>query len=150
TPHYVSDGAFAVRTARGWRAQGICACVGGPSVFYGGASFRFREADFEGAPEIAADSGAEWPLGYDDLEPYYCAAERLLGVAGEEGADPTEPRRSEPYPFRPLPVSATGRRMADAASDLGLRPFRIPMAIDGGACRACLTCDAFACAVSAK
>src|SRR5690606_30453530 len=54
------------------------------------------------------------------------------------------------YPLPPLPLAEPSRRVAAAAATRGLRPFRIPMAIDGSACRSCTNCDAFACAVSAK
>ena len=97
----MSLGSLSVRTRRGWKAQGICACVGGPSVFYGGASFRYREADFQPSPEIVGSSEARWPLSYGELEPFYGWAETLLGVAGEAGSDPTEPFRSNPFPQTP-------------------------------------------------
>ncbi len=47
-------------------------------------------------------------------------------------------------------LADASRRIADAARSLGMHPFRIPLAISGGTCRACTTCDAFACAVGAK
>ena len=142
TPHYL-------------RAEGICACVGGASVFYGGASFRFREADFQPPPEIAGGTGADWPIGYADLEPHYTAAERLLGVAGETGADPTEPPRSGGYACAPAPLAPISERIATAGERLGLHPFRIPLALnllDGErtVCQACITCDGYACRVGAK
>jgi choline dehydrogenase-like flavoprotein len=150
TEHYPADSAYRVRRGRGWTTQRLCTCVGGPSVFYGGASFRFRERDFAADPAIAGESGAAWPIGYADLEPFYTAAEDLLGVAGSTGEDPTEPPRSAPYPHPPAPLAEPSRRIAGAARALGLRPFRIPLAISGPACVACTTCDAFACAVGAK
>jgi choline dehydrogenase-like flavoprotein len=155
TPYHAADSAYRVHQGRRWSTQNLCTCVGGPSVFYGGASFRYREGDFAPGEEIVGDSGAEWPFGYAELEPYYTEAERLLGVAGAAGEDPTEPPRSAPYPQRPAPLSAAAGRIADAARGLGLRPFRIPLAINhdpavGAPCQACTTCDAFACAVSAK
>src|SRR5690606_4879266 len=140
TPHYTTASDYSLRTRLGWRPQGICACVGGPSVFYGGASFRFRVEDFTPPPEIRADDGIAWPLSYDDLEPFYTRAECLLGVSGEAGGDPTEPPRSLPYPQRPPPLAPPSQRIAGAARGLGLRPFPIPMAIDGGRCVACTTC----------
>ncbi|HYH83588.1 MAG TPA: GMC family oxidoreductase [Longimicrobium sp.] len=156
TPFYAADAAYDVHTGAGKPArERLCTCVGGPSVFYGGASFRFRERDFGVSPEIVDGSGAAWPLGYGDLEPFYGRAERLLGVAGEAGADPTEPPRSTPYPQRPRRLSAASRMIGGAAESLGLHPFPIPLAINGaaesgGVCQACTTCDTFACAVSAK
>src|ERR687891_641032 len=54
--------------------------VGGPSLYFAAVSSRFREADFEPAPEIVGESGAEWPDRYADLELWYGAAEALLGI----------------------------------------------------------------------
>ncbi|HET7275549.1 MAG TPA: GMC family oxidoreductase [Longimicrobiaceae bacterium] len=155
TRHYTKETPYRVLQSRRWEEQGICACVGGPSVFYGGASFRYREQDFTPRPDITAGSGAEWPIDYADLAPHYTEAERLLGVAGRAGDDPTEPPRSGPYPAAPAPIATTSRRIADAARGLGLHPFRIPLAISSqaegeGGCVACTTCDGFACAVGAK
>lgn len=150
TPHYTHETRYLSRAFGRWRSQGITACVGGPSVFYGGASFRFREADFEPPRELVADSAAEWPISYADLEPDYGRVERLLNIAGLAGVDPTEPFRSAPFPAAPMPLAGPSPLIERSALALGLRPFRIPMAIDGDSCRSCTTCDAFACAVSAK
>jgi choline dehydrogenase-like flavoprotein len=131
-------------------------CVGGPSVFYGGVSIRFREADFEPDPDIVGGSGACWPYDYPELEPFYTRAERILDVAGELRDDPTEPPHSEPYPQPPAPLSETSARVQGAARSLGLHPFRLPLAInyrtgtERAACIACTTCDTFACAIGAK
>jgi choline dehydrogenase-like flavoprotein len=153
TPAYAPDSAFRVLQGRRWTDQNLCTCVGGPSVYYGGSSFRFREGDFARAPEIVDGSGAAWPIGYGALEGFYTRAEALLGVSGQAGADPTEPPRSAPYPHPPAPLAEPSRRIDAAARSLGLHPFPIPLAIryagDDG-CRRCTTCDAFACAVGAK
>jgi choline dehydrogenase-like flavoprotein len=155
TPAYAPETAYRVHQGRRWSTQNLCTCVGGPSVFYGGASFRYREADFAPGEEIVGGSGAEWPVGYGDLEPYYTEAERLLGIAGTAGIDPTEPPRGAPYPQPAAPLSPAAERIAAAARGLGLHPFPIPLAINrdpaaGGTCVSCVTCDAFACAVGAK
>ena len=118
--------------------------VGGMSVFYGGASLRLRPADF-----------ARWPFDYQDLEPFYSEAERLLGVHGAAGADPLEPPRSAAYPFPPIPYSAPAERIRKAGEALGFRPFPIPLALnfsgqDGPRCVRCNTCDGFPCAIEAK
>ena len=149
TPAYTTETAYRVRQGGRWEREGICACVGGPSVFYGGAAFRFRVEDFTPPPEIVADSGARWPFGYDELEPFYLRAEQLLGVAGHAGEDPTEPPRSGDYPRRPVPLAPISRRIADAARGLGLHPFRVPLAFDER-CGGCLYCDGYACHSGAK
>ena len=130
-------------------------CVGGQSIFFGGVALRFREADFLPTPEERA-AGAAWPFGYDELEPWYSAAERILGVAGRAGEDPTEPWRSGPYQHDLPPLSVTSARIAEAAAHRGFTPFPLPLAINYGAaagrspCVGCTSCDCYACAISAK
>jgi choline dehydrogenase-like flavoprotein len=156
TPYYTMESPYEV--SAGWRRYraGSWQCVGGQSVFYGGASYRFRECDFEPDADIVGNSGAEWPFRYTDLEPFYAHAERLLGVAGETGSDVTEPPRSAPYPQHTAPLSRTAQAVADAARRLGLTPSRIPLAIsyeareDRRACVRCGNCDGYACAAEAK
>lgn len=130
-------------------------CVGGPSIYYGGVSLRYRERDFIPTPEERA-AGAEWPYTYAELEPYYAAAERIIGVAGVSGGDPTEPPRSTPFPQALPPLSRIGQRIADASERLGHSPFRLPLAINYGRvsdrsnCIGCSTCDCYPCAIGAK
>jgi choline dehydrogenase-like flavoprotein len=77
--------------------------------------------------------------------------ERLLGVTGDERRDPTAPPRRSPLPAPPLPPGPTARRLSGAAEALGLRPFRLPVAVArDDRCTACGRCDGFACAVAAK
>src|SRR5260370_22480313 len=64
--------------------------AGGGTVHYGAVSWRFHPDDFRarshtieryGAAAIPADSSlADWPLSYQDLEPFYDRAEYELGV----------------------------------------------------------------------
>jgi choline dehydrogenase-like flavoprotein len=156
TPHCSRDLRYRCESGSYQPEVGVAACVGGPSVFYGCVSFRFRERDFEGDPGVVADSGAAWPYRYDELEPYYAEAERLLGVAGDDAADPTAPPRSAPYPQPPAALAPISRRIAEAAAALGLHPFHLPLAINHGElegrarCIGCRTCDTFACAIEAK
>ena len=44
---------------------------------------------------------ADWPLTYDELEPYYAEVEKAIGVAGRAGANPFAAWRSGPYPMPP-------------------------------------------------
>ena len=43
--------------------------------------------------------GRDWPIGYDDLEPFYCDAEDLIAVSGDSTSGPHV--RSRPYPLPP-------------------------------------------------
>ena len=146
------------RVNAGWRRStiGSVNCVGGQSVFYGGASFRFREADFESNPYIVGDSGAAWPFRYADLEPAYAQVERLLCVAGENHTDLTEPPRSAPFTHALGALAPSSQAIANAATRLGMHPSRIPLAIafdpqaEQARCIRCGTCDGYACAAEAK
>lgn len=126
--------------------------VGGHTKFYGTAMFRFRERDFDG---LQHDEGAtpRWPIRYADLEPWYGEAERLFGVRGQAGTDPTEPPRSTPYAHPPVPHEPVLARIEQRLRAMGLRPFPMPSAIDfgpGGRCRRCPNCDAIPCQIDAK
>lgn len=126
--------------------------VGGKSKFYGAALYRFRENDFE---ERELDGGVSpgWPIRYDDLEPYYCEAEAIYRVHGGSDGDPTEPHRSQPYPYPPLPHDPLVARLADRLSQKGIPTAPIPRGIDyrhGGACTLCAQCDVHYCVRDAK
>lgn len=154
TPAYSLEAPYRVRCAGREREVGAASCVGGASVFFGGVAMRLRERDFE--PGLEAATGGDWPWRYGHFEAHYAEAERLLAVTGRAGDDPAGPWRSCAYPHPPAPLSPTSRLIAKAAGGLGLRPFRLPLAIDyrGEAgrpgCLECGSCDTFACAVQAK
>ena len=126
--------------------------VGGHTKFYGAAMFRFRERDF-GALEHEDGVSPAWPITYADLEPYYDEAERLFGVRGTAGLDPTEPPRRGPYLHPAIPHEPVIAEVAERLKGQGLHPFPMPAAVDfgaGGTCQRCGTCDAFPCRVDAK
>ncbi len=99
---------------------------------------------------------ADWPLHYDELEPYYAAAERAIGVAGQAGANPFAAWRSGPYPMPPG-APMYGATLSSAASErVGLHPYPAPTAAnsvpyDGRpACNNCGFCGGFGCPIHAK
>jgi choline dehydrogenase-like flavoprotein len=156
SPYYSKESGYRVHAGGYGLYQPGVFCVGGPSVFYGAVALRYREMDFTPDPGIVGRSGARWPFLYHDLEPYYTRAERLLHVAGDDSGDPTRPPRSAGYPQQPAPLARVSERFRDAARELGLAPFPLPLSIDYAprdgrrACERCRTCDMFACAVEAK
>jgi len=129
--------------------------VGGNTKFYGAALFRLRKEDFG---EIRHHGGISpaWPIAYDDMEPYYLAAEHLYEVRGERGGDPTEPYASGDYRFPRVPHEPRIGRLHDDLTKLGVRPFHVPLGVrlDTGSptsrCIRCATCDGFPCLVWAK
>ncbi|MFQ5604214.1 MAG: GMC family oxidoreductase [bacterium] len=156
TEHYSKETPYRVLEGGNSPIMGAYTCVGGPSVFYGAVSMRLRKEDFEVESHIVGDSGAKWPYKYADLEPYYSQAEKILNIAGEAGYDPSEPFRSRDYPQPLNGLSPTSSLIKDAAKELGLNPFRLPLAINYAAnngkerCAECTTCDTYACALEAK
>jgi choline dehydrogenase-like flavoprotein len=130
--------------------------VGGNTKFYGAVLFRMRERDFGEVRHVDGISPA-WPIGYEDLEPYYTRAEQLYHVHGERKVDPFEPPASGPYPYPPM---SDEPRIAQLRADLekaGLSPFWLPMGImideerpERSPCIRCATCDGFPCLVNAK
>jgi choline dehydrogenase-like flavoprotein len=131
---------------------GIQYFVGGNTKVYGAALARMRREDFA---EYRLEDGVSpaWPITYDDLEPYYGRAERLYRVHGVTGEDPTEPPRSSPYPFPPVPDEPVIAELRARLRRQGLHPYSLPLGIDlaeEGTCIRCGTCDGFPCRVGAK
>ena len=54
--------------------------MGGRTNHWGRISLRFGPKDFKGKSEDGL--GDDWPIGYDDVKPYYDRVDRLLGVFG--------------------------------------------------------------------
>ncbi len=155
TPQYDKNSPLRVDSGGNKPFMGQYSCVGGPSVYYGGVSFRFREKDFDPPADIIGNSGAEWPISYNDLEVYYDEAEKLLNISGESGVDPTEPHRNSEFPQKKGELAAVSKKVKASAEKLGLKPFHLPLAINyhdssRSVCQECTTCDTFACAVHAK
>ena len=135
------------------------AAVGGATLAYGAAAWRYKREDFRMKSTYGAVEGTsleDWPISYDDLEPYYERAEYELGVSGLAGADPFAEPRNKPYPVPPLPINAQGEIVRDAGLRLGWHPFPPPFAILTAPykgrvpCIQCAWCLAHACEVEAK
>ena len=112
--------------------------------------------------DAASANFADWPFGYDDLEPFYAEAEQLYGAQGRNGDNVFESRRSRPYPMPPGVGMYVSRLLADAARQVtlpgvgALRPHTYPAAInsrfrDGRPpCMDCGHCSGFGCTIHAK
>jgi choline dehydrogenase-like flavoprotein len=134
------------------------ATVGGGGVHADGKLPRFRPEDFQpvsaAGPMPDADL-ADWPVTYDEMEPYYTAAEYLIGVSGSPD-NPFAPWRSAPYPMPPGPPMYGALLSAQAATDLGYHPYEAPtgansVPYDGRpACINCGHCAHYGCPVHAK
>ena len=149
--------------------------VGGTSIHWTAQSWRLMPWNFRERSETIARYGpgaipagstlTDWPISYDDLEPWYDKVEYLHGVSGkagnlngtidERGNVFEGPRRRE-YPLAPLRRTGYTELMRDAAKRLGWHPFAGPSAIrsapyDGlGACVYHGFCTWGGCHVDAK
>ena len=102
--------------------------VGGNSKMYGSALLRLRREDFS---ELRHSEGVSpaWPIGYEELDPYYLEAERMFHVHGRRGEDPSEPNAEAPFPFPPVEHEPAIAALDAAWSRQGLRPFHLPLGI---------------------
>ncbi len=100
--------------------------VGGSSAHYTANFWRFHENDFHERSLLGGIAGtgfADWPISYQELEPYYTKVEWEVGVSGLAYASPFDPPRTKPYPMPPLPVKSSGVLLERGARKLGLHAF---------------------------
>jgi choline dehydrogenase-like flavoprotein len=130
---------------------GNYAFVGGNTKFYGAVLLRYRAEDFAPLRHMGGVTPG-WPLSYAALEPWYAKAEALYRVRGDGTGDPSEPPRSTPYPFPPVPDEADITALRHAFAAQGLHPSALPLGVDLDAWlqRAPTTWDAFPCTTGAK
>jgi choline dehydrogenase-like flavoprotein len=135
------------------------ACVGSGTATYGAMAWRFNPKDFRMKSTYGCPEGStleDWPISYDDLEPYYTKAEWEIGVSGDDSTNPFKGPRSKPLPMPPLPPTREHKILWDAALRLGLHPFHISMARNSipyngrPPCMRCRWCVGFLCEVNAK
>lgn len=92
--------------------------VGGSTLHYTAYVPRSQPDDFR--LQTAFGVGCDWPLAYDDLEPYYDEVERALGVSGPSPYPWGPPRRTA-YPLAPLPMNGAAQLMRRGCDALGIR-----------------------------
>jgi len=113
--------------------------VGGSVVHWGGALRRCHPHHFRYLTHVRESFGerrlpeghtlADWPVGYDELEPYYTELEYLIGVAGDERSSPGL-HRSRPYPLPPLRPFRMAEAFRTATEGMGLHPYPTPVAVN--------------------
>ena len=124
--------------------------VGGSTLHWGGLVDRFWPSDFYSADKWG--HGINWPISYKDLEPYYCDAEKELGVSGKP--HPLDPPRSQPYPMSEFPPRHGEETWLKVADKLGVSLNSASHARNSKAyggrpqCKAFAVCNA--CPISAR
>jgi choline dehydrogenase-like flavoprotein len=130
--------------------------LGSGTFVYGAQAWRFHPDDFRmasryGVPEDS--SLADWPLGYDDLAPWYEWVEWEVGVSGAGG---TGGPRARDYPMPPVPQYAKAAILKRGAAALGIETMSPPLLINTrpyggrGACIECGSCVGFPCPSNGK
>lgn len=123
--------------------------IGGTSIHYHAQSWRLKPWDFKTVTEVTKRYGKsyipqgstveDWPISYDELEPYYDVAEIEVGVSGKAGnikgkidkeGNIFEGPRQREYPMPHLRTCDYLEHMKKAARSLGWNPFHSPAAIN--------------------
>lgn len=123
--------------------------VGGGTSVFGGAMLRPSREDFHPGKfygDRIPRSIWDWPIAYDHLEPFFDEAENLYQVAGDS-EDDFGPLGAPQHGFNGenMPLTPINQRLIRANRARGLKPFRLPLAIDGKRCLRCDACAGFAC-----
>ena len=165
---------------RNWGAFMLGNGVGGAGVHWNAETFRFLPSDFitkshltqrYGANFLPADMTVQdWGVTYNDLEPHYDTFEYLCGTSGQagnlkgkilDGGNPFEGARSRPYPTPPMKQGYGHTLFAEAAKQLGYKPYpqpsgnlsqayTNPLGVSLGQCTFCGFCEWFGCANYSK
>ena len=99
--------------------------VGGGTIVYAAQWQRNLPSDFR--VKTLDGVADDWPLTYEDLEPYYVRVERDFGISGLAGDTAFPPGAGPPLP--PVPLGPAGKRVARAHNELGWHWWPAPCAI---------------------
>lgn len=149
----------AVRSGMLWDAT----MVGGSSVLMSGFFLRLKPEDFRVRSlygPVPGSTVADWPIDYDDLEPWYDVAEKAVGVSGVAWdilPDAIRDRRSsEDFPYAPTDEHPFAEHIDERCTAMGLHPFPTPRAIltqrrgDRRSCAYTGYCGSYGCHTGAK
>jgi len=106
--------------------------VGGSSNFMSGYFHRLKPIDFRLKTEFGTIEGAnvvDWPISYDELEPYYAMVEREVGVSGRVVEHPHQEPRSSDFPYPPIAEVPMSSWIDKAAKNIGYHAIPVPRAI---------------------
>ncbi len=154
--------------------------TGGAGNHWAGITFRFQPEEFRLKSHLSEKYGAnsipeelvlqDWGTDWDEMEPFYDAFDKIAGISGkagnlrgqiQDGGNPFEGARSNEYPTRPLRQPYGPTLFAEAARNLGYKPFPVPSALISepytnplgvtmGPCTFCGFCTNYGCANYSK
>ena len=134
--------------------------VGGSSNLMSGFFYRLKPEDFRLLSEFGPIKGAnvvDWPISYDDLEPYYTLVETEVGVSGRFTDHPrAEPRSTTDFPYPATLEHPISGKFDQACRDLDLYSLPTPRAIlsrikdNRRSCEYSGYCGSYGCSSGAK
>jgi choline dehydrogenase-like flavoprotein len=117
--------------------------VGGLAMHWGGVTPRYSPEDFRLRSLYGV--GDDWPITYEELDPFYQEAEERMGISGEQGPPELDPR-GKPFPMPALPLSYSLQMLRDWAAKAGIPMWSQPSAKNSvpyagrGVCQRCDSC----------
>ncbi|MDJ0786283.1 MAG: GMC family oxidoreductase [Myxococcota bacterium] len=128
--------------------------LGGSTSLFGACLMRPSPEDFVPGRHYASHLPPhlhEWPLAYQELEPYLDRAEDLFGVSGDVARQgPHLGARRRPYAAPAQPFEPLSERLVSGLERQGMAPFPLPLAIDFETCLRCPSCPGFHCPNGAR
>lgn len=134
--------------------------VGGSTNLMSGYFHRMKPEDFRLLSEFGPIKDAnivDWPISYDEMEPYFALVEKVVGVSGKVVKHPhLEPRSTSDFPYPPLAENGISRWIDKACSELGYFSIPTPRAIlsqpvkDRNNCYYSNFCGSYGCSSNAK
>jgi gluconate 2-dehydrogenase alpha chain len=154
--------------------------VGGSGEHWSGISYRYTPDAFELRSRTVEKYGQkrlpeghaiqDWGVRYQELEPFYTRAEKIMGISGKAGnlqgrlvpgGNIFEGQRSEEYPTPPMKTPYLAALFRDASTRLGYHPYPLPAAttsvayknpdgVSRAGCSYCGYCERFGCMIGAK
>jgi choline dehydrogenase-like flavoprotein len=133
--------------------------VGGSSNFMSGYFHRLKPIDFRLKTEFGEIKGAniaDWPISYDELEPYYAMVDKVVGVSGRTIEHPNQEPRSSGLPYPPLAENGVSQWIDAAAEKIGYHSVPVPRAVlsepamGRNSCEYSGYCSSYGCSSGAK
>ena len=135
-------------------------CVGGSSNFMSGFFHRLKPDDFRLRSAFGPLEGAnivDWPISYEDLEPYYTKVESVVGVSGRVVEHPhAEPRSTKDFPYPATAEHPIAGWIDRSCEKLGFHSMPVPRAIlpyaamNRNGCSYSNYCGSYGCSTGAK
>ncbi len=154
---------------KGWKSKSTHASgydfwngnmVGGSSNLMSAYFHRMKPQDFKLKTVYGNIEGGnieDWPISYQELEPYYTKVEQIIGVSGKVvNHKNLEPRSTTDFPYPPLKENIVSTWIDNAAKKLNIETFPTPRGIlseqknERKACFYSNYCGSYGCSSDAK